>query len=63
MDSTSSRCDSTPTNSAVRLRTLLDVASTRVAEMRDKVGTDYRNRTLPFGTCIASGAGALADLP
>jgi hypothetical protein len=42
---------------------LLDVASTRVAEMRDKVGTDYRNRTLPFGTCIASGAGALADLP
>ena len=60
MDSTSSRCDSTPRNSAVRLRTLLDVASTRVAEMRDKVGTDYRDRTLPFGTCIASGAGALA---
>ena len=33
VDSTSSRCDSTPRNSAVRLRTLLDVASTRVAEM------------------------------
>ena len=42
MDSTSSRCDSTPRTSAVRLRTLLDVASTRVAEMRDKVGTDFR---------------------
>ena len=43
MDSTSSRCDSTPRTSAVRLRTLLDVASTRVAEMRDKVGTDYES--------------------
>ena len=31
--------------------------------MRDKVGTDYRNRTLLFGTRIASGAGALANLP